>query len=296
MSEPFGGDGGDQLVNPNDGCQTVGEYTNLAMSLTNNCGYTANDDGTPSAITDISPNDPNARFIAPFAADSTDAHYWVAGGEFVYADTKTWQSTSGADWQNLADSGAGHSITAIASRDHVIWAAWCGDCNPSSAFGRGIITNYGGSWRQLSLPAAFPARYISGVAIDPADPTGATVYAALSGFSRHWNEGPGAGYGHIWKTADGGATWTDVSGADTASDSFPDAPANQLRIAPDGTLVVAGDLGVFVDDVKANGLGHWSRLGTNLPVSAAVYLAPSPDNTQLYVATHGRGIWKTVMP
>jgi hypothetical protein len=296
MSEPFGGDGGDQLVNPANGCQTVGEYTNLAMSLTTNCGYTANDDGTPAAITDISPNDPNARFIAPFAADSADAGYWVAGGEFVYADTKTWQSTSGADWQKLADSGAGHSVTAIASRNHVVWAAWCGDCNPGAAFGRGIMTNYGGSWHQLSLPSAFPVRYVSGLTIDPADPTGGTVYATVSGFSRHWNEGPGAGYGHIWKTTDGGATWTDVSGADTASDSFPDAPANQLRIAPDGTLVVASDLGVFVDNVEADGLGHWSRLGTGLPVSAAVYLTPSPDGRQLYIATHGRGIWQTAMP
>src|SRR5581483_7784124 len=64
------------------------------------------------------------------------------------------------------------------------------------------------------------------------------------------------GYGHVWKTTDGGATWTDVSGADTAADSFPDVPANQLRIAPDGTLVVATDLGVFTDNVAADGPGH----------------------------------------
>lgn len=69
-----------------------------------------------------------------------------------------------------------------------------------------------------------------------------------------------------------------------------------MRIAPDGTLVVATDLGVCVDDVKAGGTGHWSRLGTNLPVSAAVYLTPSPDGRQLYVATHGRGIGQTAMP
>lgn len=301
MTEPFGGDGGDELVNPNNGCQTVGEYTNLAMSLTNNCGYTANDDGTPGAITNISPNDPNARFIAPFAADSADGGYWVAGGEFVYANTKTWQSTSGADWQKLADSGAGHSVTAVASRNHLVWAAWCGACNPGSSFGRGILTNYGGTFHQVSLPAAFPVRYVAGITIDPADPTGATVYATLSGFSRHWNEGPGAGYGHVWKTTDGGATWSDVSGADTAADSFPDAPANQLRITQDGTLVVATDLGVFTSAKGAT--GHWSRLGTadpmsaaNLPNSPAVYLSPSPDGARLYVATHGRGIWQTAMP
>lgn len=303
MSEPFGGDGGDQLVNPDNGCQTVGEYTNLTMSITNNCGYTAHDDGTPSAITNIAPNDPLPRFIAPFTADSADSGFWVAGGEYVWGNTATWHSTSGADWQQLADSGAGHSITAIASQHHVIWAPWCGACNPGSTFGRGILTNYGGSWHQVTLPAEFPNRYIAGITIDPADSTGATVYATLSGFSRHWNEGPGAGYGHLWKTTDGGATWSDVSGPPSASDSFPDAPANRLLIASDGTLVAATDLGVFTDDVTADGLGHWHRLGLanptadgNLPTAAAVYLTPSPDGSQVYVATHGRGIWMTAMP
>ena len=226
----------------------------------------------------------------------------------MWANTKTWQSTSGTDWQQLADSGAGHSITAIASQanasktQHVIWAAWCGSCNPDG-FGRGILTNYGGAWHQLSLPADFPNRYIADITIDPADHTGATVYATLSGFSRHWNEGPGAGYGHVWMTTDGGATWTDISGDSAAADSFPDVPASRLLVAPDGTLTAATDLGVFTDNVAVDGRGHWRRLGTpditsssNLPTAAAVYLAPSPDNSQLYVATHGRGIWVTAMP
>ena len=303
MAEPFGGDGGDQIVNPANGCQTVGEYTDLTPSVTNNCGYTANSDGTPSAITNITPSDPLPRFIAPLAADSADPGYWVAGGEYVWANTKTWQSTSGADWQQLADSGAGHSITAIASQHHVIWAGWCGDCNPGSSFGRGILTNYGGSWHQISLPAAFPNRYIADVTIDPGDSTGATAYATLSGFSRHWNEGPGAGYGHVWMTTNGGTTWTDISGPDTAADSFPDVPANRLLVTKNGTLVAATDLGVFADNVAAKGLGHWQRVGEsdptapgNVPTAAAVYLAPSPDGSQVYVATHGRGIWETAMP
>jgi hypothetical protein len=303
MSEPFGGDGGDQLVNPANGCQTVGEYVGLTMQITNNCGYTANDNGTPSAIANIAPSDPNPRFIAPFGADTTDAGFWVAGGEYVWGNTKTWASTSGADWQQLADSGAGHSITAIASRSHVIWAAWCGACNPSSGFGRGILTNYGNTWHQVTLPSDFPNRYISGVTIDPADASGGTVYVTLSGFSRAWHEAPGAGYGHIWRTTDGGATWTDVTGTTGAADSFPDAPANRTLIAPDGSLVVATDLGVFVDNVKTDGLGHWKRLGLsditatgNLPTATAVYLVASPDGKTLYVATHGRGIWSTPMP
>ncbi|MEV4430584.1 WD40/YVTN/BNR-like repeat-containing protein [Streptomyces sp. R-07] len=296
MVAPFGGDGGDQLVNPDNGCQTVGEYVDLALQITDNCGFTASDNGAEDVITDIAPGDPGARFIAPFAADETDPNgLWVAGGQYVWGNTKTWQSTSGADWTQLYDLGAGRSASAVASRHHVTWAAWCGPCSKTDGtFGRGIATNYGGTWHQVDLPAAFPNRYISGVTIDPSDASGKTVYAIVNGFSRHWNEGPGAGYGHVWKTADGGATWTDISGDTTAADSFPDAPANSALVTKDGTLVVATDLGVFTSSTV--GTGHWARLGTNLPTSPAVYLSPSPDGSQLYVATHGRGIWRTPTP
>lgn len=99
------------------------------------------------------------------------------------------------------------------------------------------------------------------------------------------------------------SAWSDVTGAASASDSFPDAPANRTLIAPDGSLVVATDLGVFVDNVKTDGLGHWKRLGLsditatgNIPTATAVYLVASPDGKTLYVATHGRGIWSTPMP
>ena len=105
-------------------------------------------------------------------------------------------------------------------------------------------------------------------------------------------------------TTNGGTTWADISGTDTAAaDSFPDVPANRLLVTENGTLVAATDLGVFADNVAADGLGHWQRVGEtdpaasgNLPTAAAVYLAPSPDGSQVYVATHGRGIWETDMP
>jgi hypothetical protein len=294
MVAPFGGDGGDQLVNPANGCETVGEYTNLALQITRNCGYTASDDGAEDVITDIAPEDPNARFIAPFSADDKDSGYWVAGGQYIWGDTKTWDTEDGDDWTQLYDTGAGHSTTAVASRDRVVWGAWCGSCNPGATFGRGIVTNYGGTWHQVTLPADFPNRYISDVAIDPSDASGGTVYAVVNGFSRHWNEGPGAGYGHVWRTTNGGASWQDVSGDPTAADSFPDAPANALLMTPSGTLAVATDLGVFTTARGAD--GHWQRLGTGLPTAPAVYLSPSPDGRQMYVATHGRGIWKTPTP
>jgi hypothetical protein len=232
----------------------------------------------------IDPGDPNPRFIAPFEADTVNPDHWVAGGQYVWLNTRGFDIQNGAQWARVFDNGAGHSTTVVASQDDVVWTAWCGPCNPAS-FARGISTNFGGEWGQLSLPTTFPNRYISGLAIDPSDPTGATVYVGLNGFSRRWVEGPGAGYGHLWKTTNGGATWTDVSG------NLPDVPVNDVLLVGT-TIVLATDLGVVV---SSNGGSTWSRLGGNLPYTSALDVHLGPDN-RVYAATHGRGIWSIAKP
>lgn len=281
MGSPFGGDGGFSLVDPNDGCNIVQEYVYLAMEVTEDCGRS---NGTVRSIRDIDPHDPTPRFIAPFAPDAANPSHWIAGGQYVWINTRGFAIQSGADWARAFDNGAGHSTTAVASRNDVAWTAWCGGCNPDG-FARGISTNYGGLWHHVTLPAAVPNRYISGLAIDPADPNGGTLYVGFNGFSRVWTEGPGAGIGHLWKTTDGGTTWANVSG------NLPDVPINDVLIVG-GKLVVATDLGVVVS--MDNGI-HWSRLGGNLPFTATLDLHLGPDG-RVYAATHGRGIWSILKP
>jgi len=276
MGSPFGGDGGDTLVDPTDGCKIVQEYVYLAMSLTLTCGRSA---GIDPAIRDIDPHDPFPRFIAPFEADTVNADHWVAGGQFVWSNTKGFGIKSGSDWTSLFDNGAGHSTTVLASQNDVVWSAWCGPCNVPG-FVRGISTNAAGAWHQLTLPSNVPNRYISGLAIDPADATGRTAYVGFNGFSRVWIEGPGAGLGHLWKTTDAGATWADVSG------NLPDVPVNDVLLAS-GRIYLATDLGVVT---STDGGTSWSRLGPNLPYTATLDIDRGPD-ARIYAATHGRGIW-----
>ncbi|HEU0129710.1 MAG TPA: hypothetical protein VFQ85_01800 [Mycobacteriales bacterium] len=304
MVSPFGGDGGDQITDPANGCNTVGEYVYLHLQVTNNCGAT---DGSTTAIRDIDPQDPNPQFIAPIAIDSADPGYWVAGGEYIYGNTKTWASTSGADWEIVGDTGnflggVYHSATAVASQNHVVWAGWCGSCS-SSTWKSGIVTNYDptkpgnvGALHQVPLTAntatgKLPNRYVAGVTIDPADPSGKTVYVTYNGFSAHWVEGPGAGIGHVFRTTDGGQSWTDVSGPAAAADSLPDVPASHLAITPSHTLVLTTDVGVFVSTAD----GHWMRAGTSLPYTIATDAEVGPDGNT-YIATFGRGIWKMPTP
>jgi photosystem II stability/assembly factor-like uncharacterized protein len=281
MGSPFGGDGGDTLVDPNDGCNILQEYVFLAMEVTENCGRS---DGTFRDVRDIDPGDPFPRFIAPFEADSVNADTWIAGGQYIWINTLGFAIQNGSQWTPVFNNGAGRSSTVVASQNGVGWAAWCGPCN-ITGFSRGISTNYGGTWNQVALPSNVPRRYISGLAIDPADPSGATVYIGFNGFSRRWIEGPGAGLGHLWKTTNGGATWTDVSG------NLPDIPVNDVLLAS-GKIIVATDLGVVV---SSNGGASWSRLGGNLPYTTTTDVHLGPDN-RIYAATHGRGIWSIPKP
>jgi hypothetical protein len=311
---PLGGDGGQMLVDPANGCRAVGEYTNLTLQMTTNCGQSPADRAT---IQQIAPGDPNAQFIAPFAADDSAQYrdkFWVAAGRYVWENTKTWASTTeNPGWTQAFDLTTGSnpaaSATAVASQTHdeggnpvhVEYAAWCGSCS-STTYNSGIATNVGGSWHQLAMTytkadgttAPMPERYISAVTIDPADRTGRTIYVVYNGFSARYIEGFGAGFGHVYKSTDGGATFRDVSGdPTTAADALPDVPASDLAVGPSGQLYVATDLGVFVHPAGSAD-GHWERLGSSLPttISSDLQVFADGSGTWLYDGTYGRGIWR----
>jgi hypothetical protein len=276
MGSPFGGDGGDIIVDPDDGCKILDEYVYLELWLTETCGRS---NGTPGAIRDVSIIDPSPRFTAPFSADSLNKNFWIAGGRYLWKNDVGFAIQSGDQWQKVFDNGLGTSTTAISVQNGIVYSAWCGPCN-NDGFARGVSTNAGGTYHVLTLPSNVPNRYISAIAIDPTDASGNTAYLGFNGFSRRWTEGPGVGLGHLWKTTDGGATWTDISG------NLPDIPVNDIVISG-GRMFVGTDLGTVVASL---GSGSWSRLGSNLPFTTVMDLHLGPDGL-LYAATHGRGIW-----
>jgi hypothetical protein len=297
MVSPFGGDGGDTLVDPADANRAVVEYVGLDMASTVNGGVS---DGSTSAFREISPScgaftytpdpcDPSPRFIAPFEADTQDLDHWVAGGRYVWDNQGLgWDTSCGAkscDWQIVRDTGAGRSITAIAVNGDVTYAAWCGPCNPPG-FASGIDTNAGGTWHRLDLAGqGLPNRFIAAVTVDPTDPE--HVYAVYNGFSRRWVED--GGIGHVFESADGGDTWTDISG------NLPDAPSDDLLLV-NGRLVLATDIGVFIAPAGGGSSTTWSRFGTGLPNASTNDLALSPAGDYIVAATHGRGLWRIPAP
>jgi hypothetical protein len=293
MVSPFGGDGGDVLVNPANGNKAVNEYVDLSMASTVNGGRS---DGTTHAYSTISPScfnpiyqsnpcDPNPRFIAPYSADVTNINHWVAGGEFVWDNQgKGWNTSCSAtacDWVPVHDTGTGNTINALADVGTVTYAGWCGNgCNPAGTapFTSGIDTNFGGTWHTVSSPV-LPNRIPTSFTLDPRN--AANVIVTFGAFSRHWI--PGGGVGHVFVSSNGGRTWRNISG------NLPDAPV-ETSVVWHHMLVVGTDVGVFA--TSASVPGNWVRLGRGLSAAPVDQLAVAPGQSFLIVAVHGRGLWK----
>jgi hypothetical protein len=317
MVSPFGGDGGDIVVDPRNGCHILDEYVYLELWMTTNCGQT---DGSHNAIIDVGVPDANPRFTAPFrpvrGSENTGDHAgerWVAGGNAVWTHDLAFSITQ-AQAQSLANHGwtkrttlgtGGRMVVGLdavadpaARRDatkDVVVAAWCGESNCNSAgFARGVTTNFGGSWHELDM-TGLPSRFPNAVRIDSVSGDTATVHLVFNGYNRRFIEGPGAQQDHVWKgvlTASGGVTWTNESAG------TPDVPATDVVRVGD-KLVVGTDYGVLVGILDAAGdVTGWKRIGGASGTAGALPLTTVFDLTvgvdgNLYAATHGRGIWRT---
>jgi hypothetical protein len=289
MVEPAGGDGFDVIVDPSNANRAVGEYTNLTTYLSTDGGHTFVT-SSPSCVGQIvgygttrKDCDPNARFVAPFAADQRNTDHWLAGGRYVWNTTEGWNTrcdptTTSCDWKPVYDLGGAAAATAVSEAGATQYVAWtAGGGNPGPSFGVGIATNFGGEWHQLNM-GSLPNRIIAGVTVDAENP--AHVFAIFNGFSRRWI--PGGGLGVVFESRDGGASWTNVTG------NLPDAPGDALAIVG-GHLVLGTDVGVFAAEVGDP--TRWSRLGVGLPNASANDVSVGPDGRTVVAATHGRGIW-----
>jgi len=219
------------------------------------------------AQTGINTSD-RVQFIPPFVMDPANPQILYFGTFRVY------QTSSGASsWTAISpDLTGGGTLTTIAVAPTDSNTVYVGTSDSRVQ----VTTNAGASWTDRS--AGLPRRFITQVASDPASST--TAYVTLSGFSGFL----GDTQGHVFKTTDGAASWSDISG------DLPNIPVNDIVIDPDqtNTVYVATDIGVFQ---TTDGGTSWTPLGSGLPTVAVLGLKLHRASRTLRAATHGRSAW-----
>jgi uncharacterized repeat protein (TIGR01451 family) len=138
------------------------------------------------------------------------------------------------------------------------------------------------SWTRLDN-GKLPGRPVTQFAVDPSNYR--IAYAAYAGFNAASPSRPG----HVFKTTDGGESWTNISG------NLPDSPVNSVILDPSyaNTLYVGTDVGPFA---TFDGGVTWSALGTAFPIVAIWQLDLDPSHRLLAAGTHGRGAFSIQEP
>jgi hypothetical protein len=285
-----GGDGGYVAVNPANTNTLFFETTGLTLKRSTNGGLSSVD--VVSGITgDVFP------FITVFRMDpNTPTRLWI-GGRFMWRtdnNATNWTRTSNAQQ-------TGGSITAMAiapgNSNVVISGAASGQFRRTTI---GLTANaasvLASTWVQTFTPRGNGNGTISWVEYDPSNIN--NVWATISNFNGTPNA-QGTSAGHVFKSTNGGATWTLADGTQTPGNvnAIPDIPAHSVAIDPNDNqrIYVGTDLGVFV---SLDGGANWARETTGFSNTVVESLTAISNNgvTSLFAFTHGRGAFKVTIP
>jgi len=219
--------------------------------------------------------EPASGRVTGLAADPSDANtiFLAAAGGGLWKTTD-----AGLTWSPLTDAQSTlfMGAVAVAPSDSTTIYAGTGEANmgPSKAknfrdniyYGRGILkSSDGGSSWTLVGGDVFLRRTISKIVIDPTDPN--TVYAAVGALATN---GLAENTG-VWKSSDGGTTWTNTTASISTVAAFSD-----LIIDPTNNLTLYAAVGTpGVEDSRAangvykttDGTASWTAAG-NFPSGA----------------------------
>ncbi|HEV2473924.1 MAG TPA: hypothetical protein VGS41_14710, partial [Chthonomonadales bacterium] len=266
----FGGDGGFSAIDPSNVNYMYGEYVYLYVQRTTNGGTNGN-----YIYSGLGDAGGNANFIAPLILDPNNVNRLLGGGLSLWvcnnamAATPTWSSIKGPGTNYIS------AIAVAPGNSNIIWVGQ----DDGAVFMTTNGTSASPTWTTINNNTSgtpLPDRYIGRILIDPAKSN--IVYVGEGGFTAN----------NLWKTTDGGVTWTSITGS--GATGLPNAPINAIARDPNypNTLYVGTEVGVFG---TTDGGSTWS---TDLdgPNNAEVdELNVMANSNSLLAATHGRGIW-----
>jgi hypothetical protein len=268
--EELAGDGGYSAINPQDANQQFGEGDELL-------DMTSDDWGTSSNITP--PGEPTGNFVPPMVlvpnlvtADAPTVYY---GGGSLNATNDPGPSPT---WSDLLDIGVPVSAIAIAPSNPAILYVGFDDGTLE------VSTNATSGSPTFTAITPPVSEWITHIAVDPTNP-GSIAVSFSDSNTRAVSVPPMVDIGAVTLTGTPSATYTDITG------NLPSGVASNSVVFDAGTLVVATDVGVFSTATPNGSSTSWSVVGTGLPNVQVIGLSVS-GNGDLYVGTHGRGVWK----
>ncbi len=97
----------------------------------------------------------------------------------------------------------------------------------------------------------------------------------------------GFGTSHVYRSTNGGSSWTDMTGA------LPPEPFNCIVLDPSDTsrAYAGSDFGIY-ENTAVWTSNVWSGIRGNLPAVSVEEIGFNVGNGKLRVATHGRGVWE----
>lgn len=289
----FGGDGGFCAADPTNPQVFYGEYVYLNIHRNTDGGASDDVNGdryisgqfwnaaaqdwawkpAPYRIADAMNFD--ALFIAPFVLDPNKPSRLLAGGLSLWRtdDANAPNTpTSGPRWQTIKPSVGAH-ISAIAIAKGDSNTVWVGH-EDGRVFKSSNSAAATPTWRRVDRTGSSPlraSRYCTRIAVLPQDRN--VVFVTFGGYVAE----------NVWRTRDGGATWTDVAG------SLPAVPVRAIAFHPRRApfVYVGTEVGLFASE---DGGTTWSPTNegpTNCSVEDLFWMGDV-----LVCATHGRGMFK----
>jgi len=170
------------------------------------------------------------------------------------------------------------TITTLAESPITPCLLWAGTDDGNVQMARNACPAQGEpQWTNLRdrIPA-HPGYWVSRVVPSSHDP--AVAYVTVTGY-RHDDFRP-----FVWKTSDYGQTWTSIAAG------LPDEPVNVIREdrRNPNLLFVGTEPGLYA---SIDGGASWHDIRGNMPRQFVYDLLIHPRDSELVVATHGRGIF-----
>ena len=283
-----GGDGAYCHIDQTDGQIQVTSY------VYNNYYYTR-DGGATSFKTVPGGTSTTGQFINPTEYDDAlDVLYTSAAGG-TYGLVSGLAGTGNPSYQAVSVSDLlGKTVTAFKVDPNVpsggtVWMVGSNSGSPVFVKLSNTNTNAPVTVTAITASGFTSGSWVSSIDVENGNPN--HLLATVSNY----------GANSVMESTDGGTTWTNIEGA-----NFPDmpvrwgifAPANALltSAATGGGIILATETGVWCTSTLNGTATTWAPQNTGMANVSSYMLKYRSSDRTLAVATHGRGLFTTVLP